>query len=180
MRVLQLGCGSDKYPGAIGLDVNPRSEADVICDLNLYPYPFAADTFDLVLCEHILEHLDDVIKVMEEIHRVSRAGARVIIRVPHFSSVYYYSDPTHKHPFGRHSFDYFVPGTPVRKFNYSSVEFHLVQVGFPPPPDAGWIKRAIFRRINGFGDFYERRLTFIFPRHLLEFHLEVIKYADRD
>jgi SAM-dependent methyltransferase len=162
------------------MDVNSHSAADVLCDLNQTAYPFADDTFDLILCEHVLEHLDDVIAVMEEIHRVGRPSARVIVRVPHFSSVHYYSDPTHKHPFGLHSFDYFLPGTAVREFHYSPVEFRLVRAGFPPPAGAGPLKRAAFGLINRFQDQYERRLAFVMPRHLLEFELDVVKPTHRD
>jgi len=175
MRALHLGCGPAKQPGAVCVDVNPRSAADVLCDLNQRAYPFAAGAFDRVLCEHVLEHLDDVMAVMEEIHRVSRAGGRVLVRVPHFSSVYYYSDPTHKHPFGLRSFDYFVAGTAVRAFHYSPAEFRVLRAEFPPPEGAGPVKRALFRLINRLGNAYERRLAFILPRHLLEFELEVVK-----
>jgi SAM-dependent methyltransferase len=180
MRVLHLGCGQSKQPGAVGVDLNPRSAADVRCDLNRFAYPFADNSFELVLCEHVLEHLDDVISVMEEIHRIGQAGARVVVRVPHFSSVYYYADPTHRHPFALHSFDYFLPGTAVHEFHYSPVEFRLVRAGFPAPAGSGALKRAVFKWINRFADFYERRLAFILPRHLLEFELDVVKPADRD
>jgi SAM-dependent methyltransferase len=180
MRILHLGCGPQKHPGSIGVDRNPRSAADVLCDLNQRAYPFADDTFDLILCEHVLEHLDDVIAVMEEIHRVGRPSATVIVRVPHFSSVYYYSDPTHRHPFALHSFDYFLPGTAVRSFHYSPAEFRLVRAEFPPPAAAGPVRRAAFKLVNRYRDFYERRLAFVLPRHLLEFELNVVKPAHRN
>jgi len=32
-RILDVGCGPSKYPGAIGVDVNPKTAADVLCDL---------------------------------------------------------------------------------------------------------------------------------------------------
>ena len=34
-RTLDVGCGINKYPGAIGIDRNPASRADVLCDLDL-------------------------------------------------------------------------------------------------------------------------------------------------
>ena len=33
-RILDLGCGRDKLPGAVGMDQNPRSDADIIHDLD--------------------------------------------------------------------------------------------------------------------------------------------------
>ena len=32
MRVLDVGCGINKHPGSIGIDNNPASRADVICE----------------------------------------------------------------------------------------------------------------------------------------------------
>lgn len=157
------------------MDINPDSDADVRCDLNAPGFPFATGKFDRVICEHVLEHLDNLISVMEEIHRVSKAGATVLVQVPHFSSVHYYSDPTHKHPFALHSFDYFVNGTAVHGFSYSPARFQLVRAEFPPPQDARSIKRAAFGLINRHKDWYEKHLSFILPRHLVEYELRVMK-----
>ena len=57
-RILDIGCGTNKVPGAIGMDVNPRTAADVIHDLDVLPYPFADDEFDHVEAAHCLEHLE--------------------------------------------------------------------------------------------------------------------------
>ncbi len=70
-RILDLGCGRQKISGAIGIDLNPASDADVIHDLNVFPYPFAGNEFDEVHCDSVLEHLDNFFRVMEEIHRIT-------------------------------------------------------------------------------------------------------------
>ena len=47
LRTLDVGCGIHKQPGAIGIDRNPASRADVLCDLDRYPVslsPTAAST----------------------------------------------------------------------------------------------------------------------------------------
>src|SRR6185295_4186163 len=54
-RVLDIGCGANKVAGAIGMDVNPRTAADVIHDLDDLPYPFADDEFDEVIGRHVIE-----------------------------------------------------------------------------------------------------------------------------
>ena len=73
-RVLELGCGHVKAPGAIGVDSNiDATAADVIADLN-HPLPFADDSFDKVRAIHLIEHLHDVMRALAEIHRVTRAG----------------------------------------------------------------------------------------------------------
>jgi SAM-dependent methyltransferase len=172
---LELGCGSHKRPGVIAVDINPASAADVIYDLDEFPYPFAENIFDEVICEHVLEHLDNLIRVMQELHRISRRGAIIRVYVPYFSSIYFYRDPTHKVFFSAHTFDYFIPGTPVHTFHYASTVFKLRKVEFPAAPGAGFFKRLLFTMLNNHIDAYEHHLAFILPRHLIYYELEVVK-----
>ncbi|MQL52258.1 methyltransferase domain-containing protein [Desulfofundulus thermobenzoicus] len=74
MKILDLGCGPNKLPGAIGVDIRPGPVVDVVHDLNVYPWPFADNEFDLVYASHVLEHLDDVVRAVEEIHRITKPG----------------------------------------------------------------------------------------------------------
>jgi len=78
-RTLDVGCGINKYPGAIGIDRNPASRADVLCDLDNVPYPFADSSFDQLRAIHVIEHVSDVIRSMEEFHRLVRPGGRVAL-----------------------------------------------------------------------------------------------------
>jgi len=48
-----------------------------ICDL-----PFKDNTFDLILCNHVLEHIPDDLKAMEELYRVLKKGGTLIAQVP--------------------------------------------------------------------------------------------------
>src|SRR5712675_2312835 len=94
-RTLDVGCGINKYPGAIGIDRNPASRADVLCDLDNVPYPFADNSFDQLRAIHVIEHVSDVIRSMEEFHRLVRPGGRVRIETPHytdFSSFRYFGE----------------------------------------------------------------------------------------
>jgi SAM-dependent methyltransferase len=98
--VLDVGCGSKKYPGAVGVDVSAETDADVVLDLDRPPYEeLETDSFDQVLCQDVLEHVAEPVRVMEELHRVTRPGGRIHVRTPHFSSVLAYGDPTHRHYF---------------------------------------------------------------------------------
>ena len=76
MKTLDVGCGIRKYPGSIGIDANPASAADVVCDLDSFPYPFADRTFDQLRAIHVIEHLTNVIRSMEEFHRLVKPGVR--------------------------------------------------------------------------------------------------------
>jgi SAM-dependent methyltransferase len=169
-RVLELGCGQKRLvPHSVTIDFNANSRADIVHDLNVFPYPFESNSFDLVLAEHVLEHLADVVRVVEEVHRVCRPRARVLIEVPHFSSSEFFTDPTHRHAFSTRSFDYFVPGTDLNGFRYSTATFHKRRVHLSGH------SRYLTRFINDHVSTYERRFAFLYPAHVIKFELEAIK-----
>jgi SAM-dependent methyltransferase len=123
--VLDVGCGKKKWPGAIGLDISAETDADVIHDLDVFPYPFADDSFDQVLLQDVLEHLREPIHVMDELHRICRPGGRIQLRTPHFSSMLAYSDPTHTHYFSAEA----IRTLAEPRFNhYTAVRMRVVHV----------------------------------------------------
>jgi SAM-dependent methyltransferase len=107
MRILDVGCGIVKQPGSIGLDRNPASRADVIADLDRFPYPFADGSFDRITAIHVIEHLSDVMRAMEEFHRLLRSGGALRIETPHYTDHSSFCDPTHKSHLTTFSFRYF-------------------------------------------------------------------------
>ena len=54
--------------------------ADVKMDIR--EIPFGADTFDVVICNHTLEHVDDDMKAMKEFYRVLKPGGWGILNSP--------------------------------------------------------------------------------------------------
>lgn len=58
------------------------SYPDYVIDLDILDLPFEDDSFDFVLCSHVLEHIIDDGRAMEELRRVLRPGGRAIIQVP--------------------------------------------------------------------------------------------------
>jgi len=54
---------------------------------DIHQLPFADNTFDAVLCNHVLEHVADDIKALQEIKRVLKPGGWAILQVPFFSPV---------------------------------------------------------------------------------------------
>lgn len=54
--------------------------ADVKADIT--DLPFADNLFDVILCNHVLEHIPDDGKAMEELHRVMKPGGWGIFQVP--------------------------------------------------------------------------------------------------
>jgi len=104
---LNLGCGAKRIDGFFGVDSIKTSATDLVFDLNTFPYPWADNSIDEILMDNVLEHLDDVIKIMEELHRILKPGARLRINVPYFKSNSAFTDPTHRHFFTENSFKYF-------------------------------------------------------------------------
>ncbi|MGI8996247.1 MAG: methyltransferase domain-containing protein, partial [Pyrinomonadaceae bacterium] len=109
-----------KTPGSIGLDNNPRTDADVIHDLDVTPYPFPDNEFDLIIGNQVIEHLDDVLAVVAELYRIAKPGAIIRLDTPHYSDIASYTDPTHKRHLTTESFAYFTNDRPDFDF-YSHV-----------------------------------------------------------
>ena len=59
--IIDIGCGRNKLdPAALGLDQSPDSAADVVCDLNRYPWPLRDNVASKIFLSHVVEHLDDL------------------------------------------------------------------------------------------------------------------------
>jgi SAM-dependent methyltransferase len=54
--------------------------ADIKADI--CALPFEDETFDLILCNHVLEHIPDDHKAMSELYRVLKKGGTLIAQVP--------------------------------------------------------------------------------------------------
>lgn len=176
LRVLELGCGFNKTPGAFGVDVIPGSQADLIHDLNLFPYPFDDSTWDRIICLDVLEHVEDVVRTIEEIWRIAKPDAVVEISGPFMSSVHYHTDPTHRRAFTSRSFDYFCPGRPLHRYGYSKAAFELLDCVYDKgDPERRGIAGAITRWANRNKDRYELRYAYIYPMLQINFTLRAIK-----
>lgn len=176
-RVLELGCGFNKAPGAFGIDMIPGSQADLIHNLDTFPYPLDDDAWDRIICFDVLEHVEDFVRTMEEIWRVARAGAVLEVRAPFMSSVNYFSDPTHRRAFTSRSFDYFLPGTPAFRFNYSKARFELTRCNYDTEerPRRRGFHRWALDWANRNKSEYENRYAFIYPIYNIFFDLRVVK-----
>jgi SAM-dependent methyltransferase len=174
LRILHLGAGSRKVVGAVTVDINPRLTPDIVWDLNRFPYPLEDSSFDVVVCEHVIEHLEHVVSVMEEIHRVLRSGGRAWVRVPHFSSLNANTDPTHTRRFSSRSMDYFCVGTELEDYEYTSVRFRKLVARMTMRPMSPF-DRFLMNLINNNLDLYEEHLSGIIPGQELLFVLETIK-----
>src|SRR5207248_10574931 len=113
---LNVGSGRRYDPAAVNVDVTPDTCPDVVHDLNNFPWPFPDNRFDEVEMRDVLEHLDNTVRVLEELHRVCRPGGWIDIVVPHFSSNGAFTHPTQKRFFALTTFDYFTDGHPNNSY----------------------------------------------------------------
>lgn len=52
--------------------------------MDIHDIPFEENTFDVIFCNHVLEHVADDIKAMQEMRRVLKPGGWAILQVPFF------------------------------------------------------------------------------------------------
>ena len=105
MKKLNLGCGRQIKEGWINVDIQKGKGVDKSFDFNKFPYPFKTNTFDYVLIDNVLEHLDNIHKVMNELWRICKKGAIIEIFVPYWNHSVAYNDATHKHYFNTRAFE---------------------------------------------------------------------------
>lgn len=174
MRVLDVGCGINKVPGAIGIDRNPASRADVLVDVDRLPYPFRDASFDKVQAIHVIEHVSDVIRTVEEWHRLVRPGGEVFIVTPHYTDFSSFCDPTHRwhltsfslRVFGENhgGFDYYT----AARFQEISCRVKLLSL---------WRYLGLEWAVNAsprFRRFWEHYLCFIFRGKVIEWRLRAV------
>jgi SAM-dependent methyltransferase len=100
MLKLDLACGLHKKEGFVGVDISPQSQADLVFDLRVTPWPWGDASVSEVNCSHFFEHLDgdERLRFMEELYRVLVPGGKATIVVPHARNDGALQDPTHVWP----------------------------------------------------------------------------------
>ncbi len=174
---LDVGCGINKQSGSIGIDRNPASNADVLAELDHFPYPFRDDSFDALQAIHFIEHCGDVIRTMEEFHRLVRHGGIVKIETPHYTDFSSFCDPTHRWHLTSFSLRYF--GERHGGFGYySAARFREKKVRLKLLSLWRWLGfELLVNRFPRFRRFWEYYLCFIVRGKVIQFELEVLKPA---
>ena len=139
--LIDFGCGSCKVPGSIGVDLLPLEGVDIAHDLRRFPYPFPTNSADRVYMHHVLEHVEDVLPVMEEVHRILKPGGEFHIKTPHCSGLLAWTDPTHRRSFTAHSFDYY-GGNGYSYYTTARFDIQMIRLQYQASPPRTLPRRA--------------------------------------
>ncbi len=111
LKKIDLGCGTNKKAGTLGIDCFAAPEVDYTLDLQRDRLPFADRSVDYVHSSHCLEHLSDPTHLFREVSRVCVDGARVELWTPYlwhnvgfiFGHINYYSEEIYQHMCVQHT-----------------------------------------------------------------------------
>lgn len=168
IKILDVGCGAAKTPGAVGVDRWPAPGVDVVADMENACLPFCDGVFDEARLIDSLEHAASPPAVVGEVARVLKPGGRLFARVPHYTSVHAWSDFTHKSFFSVESLKH-LTGEYEEYRHYSSSRMALG--GFRIRMWKGWRLLGLEVLANAAPGLYEKYFAFTFPAMALEFTL---------
>jgi len=175
---LDIGCGTSKKEGFIGVDILNLPGVDIVHDLNKLPYPFENNSIDEIWMDQVLEHLINPIEVVNELYRISRNGTKITVGVPYFRSFYATIDPTHRNFLGVQWFNYFDPSHLFhQKYQYSLAKFSIIKIEFDREfkKNMGFLHKILVKFAEKKPYMYEAKLSHLFPLNSLTFYLNVLK-----
>jgi SAM-dependent methyltransferase len=95
LRMLDVGSGGTKQNAtSAGIDLFRAPGVDVVADVR-GRLPFADASVDRVYAVHVLEHVLDLVGVMNELHRVLADDGVLHVLSPHWQAIGAVADPTH-------------------------------------------------------------------------------------
>lgn len=110
-RILDAGCGSGRtmqelarYGEVSGIELNDdaaqlardREVGEVVVG-RLEDLPWDDETFDLITCLDVIEHVPDDVAALVELRRVARPGAWLLVTVPAYQSLWSRHDEANHH-----------------------------------------------------------------------------------
>jgi len=135
MLKLNLGSGLRKLEGYVNIDKSLNASPDDVINLEEGFIPYGG--VDEILATHILEHIQNIIPLMNECFRVLKDGGRMIIEVPQNEGTW--ADPTHVRAFSKLSFRYYC-GYPFSEIYGITAKFKLISQDFIDNPDGGVLR----------------------------------------
>ncbi|MFC1709490.1 methyltransferase domain-containing protein [Candidatus Omnitrophota bacterium] len=125
---LDVGCGFNKQPKFVGLDIRPVKGVDIIHDAESVPYPLPKESCHTILASHLVEHISPqkFMQVMAEWWRLLKFGGQLWISTPYAGSFGYWQDPTHINGCNEATWGYWSPAHGLYDV-YKPVPFKIVK-----------------------------------------------------
>lgn len=168
-RLLDVGCGPAKWPGATGIDWLAYPGVDVVHNLEQLPWPLPAASFDAILSRDSLEHVSDVVGTMNEFHRLLAPNGRLVIVTPHVAHPSSFRDPTHKQHFTLGTFDYFTGDISYPR--YTEQRYRMVAKGLTFPRALSIGRLLVAWSTSRYEKYYAHR----WPPHQMFFVMDAVK-----
>lgn len=112
---LDVGCGSNKQPSYVGMDIRKMPGVDIVHDAEVFPWPLPDAICNKILLSHLWEHIKPwhTIDFMNELWRIIKPNGQLLIVTPYAGSFGYFQDPTHCNPTNEATMTYFDPAYPL-------------------------------------------------------------------
>jgi SAM-dependent methyltransferase len=83
-HVLNAGCGTAQYklPNVVNMDAYDICKPDVVHNLEITPLPFKDNEFDLIIANHVLEHVRNWWDCFKEFARIVKDNGIIEINLP--------------------------------------------------------------------------------------------------
>jgi hypothetical protein len=94
---LDIGCGSNKQPGFVGLDRFRFPGVDIMHDLQRFPWPVPSNSCSMVLLSHVWECVEPKYRdrFMDELWRICRHDGQAMISAYYAGNLFANSRPGH-------------------------------------------------------------------------------------
>lgn len=179
-RVLDVACGPNKRPGAVGFDLFAVPGVDLVANFDGPHLPFRNDAFDEIWAAHVIEHAASLVHILGELHRIARPGALVHIVTPHYSAHGSWSDPTHHWHLNTRTFTYFSAEHGFAYYTRARYDTVALRVRFPSLWRALGVQLLVnlenrYRACRFLRKFWEEYLAFVIRAKDMTATLAVIK-----
>lgn len=186
---LELGCGDAKHTASsIGIDMRRLPGVDIVGEVVSVLKKIPDGTIDAIDSYHFVEHVGDLGALMREAARVLVPGGVFECTVPHFSNPFYYSDPTHRQPFGLYTFAYLVRDSFTSRhvpqyeqpLPFSCVNAEYAFKSYRPHYLRHGLKQVgrVFNATTWTKEWYEERWCWALPAH--EVHYALVRLSDEN
>ena len=110
---LNIGCSNEIKPEWINIDSASGDGVQIVANLDgcdHTPLPYDDNSVDEINCSWTLARINNILPLMQELHRIAKHDARATFTVPYGSSDDAWEDPTLVRRFFLKSFNYFSQG----------------------------------------------------------------------